>query len=118
MLYIHAELASEGLAWFHDLSVADPYFVLPLIPCISNLLVIELHGILKVNLLITYFLRSISLLVLSIASQLPSSVVFYWAVSCVYGLVLGLVIKTPILNKYFDPSKCSLKPYPDPEVRK
>jgi len=118
MLSVHAELASEGLSWFHDLSVADPYFVLPLISCVSNLLVIELHGMSKVNLPLTYFLRSISLLVLPIASQLPSSVVFYWAVSSIYGLVQGLVIKTPVISKYFDPSKYSLKPYLGSEAKK
>ena len=32
---------SEGLLWFHDLTLPDPYFVLPVILALSNLLNIE-----------------------------------------------------------------------------
>ena len=33
--------ASEGLLWFHDLTLPDPYFVLPVILAVTNLLNIE-----------------------------------------------------------------------------
>ena len=38
---VTVSLASEGVLWFHNLTLPDPYFVLPVILVVSNLLNIE-----------------------------------------------------------------------------
>lgn len=40
---MHVELASGGMAWFSDLTLADPFFILPAVLVVSNLLNIEVR---------------------------------------------------------------------------
>lgn len=38
-----ASLASEGVLWFQDLTLPDPYFILPVVLALTNFLNIEVY---------------------------------------------------------------------------
>lgn len=44
---IHSQLASEGVLWISNLTIADPYFIFPVLFGLTNLITIEVRLNLK-----------------------------------------------------------------------
>lgn len=92
------QLAEEGLAWFHNLCVADPYYVLPILMCLVNLGIVEVYKLGQMNRPLANIMRGISVIMLPIACYMPSAVTLYWLISSSYG-GLQAVILMQVINK-------------------
>uniref|UniRef100_A0A8C4QKB1 Cytochrome c oxidase assembly factor COX18 n=1 Tax=Eptatretus burgeri TaxID=7764 RepID=A0A8C4QKB1_EPTBU len=70
--------AEGGLLWINDLTVPDPFWILPVVLGATNLLIVEMftrqrqHGGLIAR-LATYFMRGVSILMVFIAGSVPSN---------------------------------------------
>lgn len=117
MMMTLAQLSQEGALWFHDLTLHDHFYALPIITCLANLAIVEVHGVSRRSVLLAYLMRGLCIVQLVVSSQLPAAVVLYWQVSSLFGLAQALVLKTPPARSYFDPSKYSLKPAPAPQAK-
>nr|XP_039272770.1 cytochrome c oxidase assembly protein COX18, mitochondrial-like [Styela clava] len=118
----YTELSQEGVLWFNNLCLADPYFVLPVLMAFANLATIEIHrgdgktpleGISKY---LINFLRGISLVMIPVAIYMPSGVVFYWFISSGFGVTQALVMQSPKFKKLMRmpmPVNYSKTPYQD-----
>ena len=99
-----AELKTEGMFWLTDLTVSDPYFILPVIIGISNLMNIELNTLKrqapsKKQLIITRVFRFLTIGMVLAASQVPSAMSLYWATSSSYGLAQNLAVLHPKVRR-------------------
>ncbi|XP_002737317.1 cytochrome c oxidase assembly protein COX18, mitochondrial-like [Saccoglossus kowalevskii] len=114
-------MATEGALWFPDLTLPDPFVILPIILGLSNLLVIEMHALrstkpTKWQGRITNLFRFFSVAMVPLAAYLPTGMSLYWASSSVYGLGQNLLLKSPKMRRIFQlphvPSE-STTPYKD-----
>ena len=92
------QLSEEGLLWFQNLCLADPYYVLPALMCLVNLGIVEVYKLGQMNKPLAYIMRGISVLMLPIACYMPSAVTLYWLISSSYG-GLQAVILMQVINK-------------------
>lgn len=109
-----ASMTHGGAFWFTDLTVADPFFALPLIACLTFLTNVELGGESTGEPNPTYnkmknFMRVSAILVLPISITFPSALFMYWCTTSVIqsGQILLLrnshvrsVLGIPQLNKH------------------
>lgn len=75
-----------GLWWFTDLTVADPYFLLPLITSATLYLTIEIGTdsarLTAQNMhLMKYFLRALPVIIFPFTMNFPGAILCYWACS-------------------------------------
>ncbi|XP_029836166.3 cytochrome c oxidase assembly protein COX18, mitochondrial [Ixodes scapularis] len=95
------ELSVGGALWFPNLTLPDPLFVMPLLLGITNLLNIEFHALqhtkqlTKVRKVLTYTLRGMSVLMIPIASIMPTDVTLYWLCSSGFALGQNLLMINP-----------------------
>lgn len=79
-------LEMGGLLWFVDLTVPDPYYLLPLITCTTLMLTIQL-GVDGMNLnmangqIIKYVLRAMPVVLFPFIMNFPAAMVVYWSTS-------------------------------------
>jgi len=97
----------EGLLWFSNLSVADPYYVLPCVLLLTNLINIELNTFRQqtpstMSRLLTNTFRGLTCLVFLISTQVPSAMSLYWATSSSYGLLQNIVMKFPRVRRHLN----------------
>jgi inner membrane protein COX18 len=98
------ELATEGTLWFSNLLLPDATFLLPLIMCLSNLVIIEMHNLrlttpTKFQRLLTYSMRGMMLIMFPIATSVPSCMCYYWTCSSLYGLGQNLLLRLPRIRR-------------------
>jgi len=98
------EIASEGALWFTDLTVADPTLIIPFAVGIFNLTNIELnalrrHKTTKFQQIVTNTLRIVSVGMVFVASQVPTAMSLYWAVSAFFGLTQNIAFKFPAVRR-------------------
>ncbi|CAN7992192.1 unnamed protein product [Ixodes pacificus] len=95
------ELSVGGALWFPNLTLPDPLFVMPVLLGITNLLNIEFHALqhtkqlTKVRKVLTYTLRGMSVLMIPIASIMPTDVTLYWLCSSGFALGQNLLMINP-----------------------
>ncbi|CAN7993956.1 unnamed protein product [Ixodes hexagonus] len=95
------QLSVGGVLWFPNLTLPDPFYVMPVLLGISNLLNIEFHELqrsqrtTKVRKVLTYTLRGMSVLMIPIASIMPTDVTLYWLCSSGFALGQNLLMITP-----------------------
>jgi len=110
-------LSEGGTLWFKDLTVADPYFVLPLISAAS------LFAVMKVGsetgqrsdtmapgmrIVLQYGIPGV---VLVASSQFSSAILVYWATSNMISLGISFMFKTQVARNFFKlPSLAKPKP--------
>ncbi|XP_020612554.1 mitochondrial inner membrane protein COX18-like [Orbicella faveolata] len=80
------EMTTEGTLWFSNLTIADPTLILPFAVGIFNLLNIELNALRRheattFHQMVTNTLRFVSVGMIFVASQVPTAMCLYWAVS-------------------------------------
>ncbi|CAJ0948664.1 unnamed protein product [Ranitomeya imitator] len=96
-------LQTGGLWWFADLTVADPYYILPLVVTTSMWAVLELgaeSGVNNPNLKImkTVF-RVMPLIVLPITINFPTAVFTYWVTSNFFSIAQVAFLRIPAVRQ-------------------
>ncbi|KAG9486979.1 hypothetical protein GDO78_007049 [Eleutherodactylus coqui] len=96
-------LQTGGLWWFTDLTVADPYYVLPLVVTASMLAVIELGaetGVSNPNLkTMKNVFRIMPLVILPFIINFPTAVVTYWVTSNIFSLAQVSFLRIPLVRE-------------------
>lgn len=100
-------LASGGVAWFPDLTAADPYYALPIISSAMTLLVLETGaetGTTGMNQtpqarFVKNGLRAVTVLAAWFISSFPSAVLLYWTTTNTFSLVQLLALRTRFMKR-------------------
>ncbi|KAL4149489.1 hypothetical protein QTP88_003430 [Uroleucon formosanum] len=101
------ELTEGGILWFTNLTAIDPTMSLPLIMCLSNLLIIEIQTqsrnkeLTRNQKIITNIFRGLTIIMMPLSCFLPSGVSLYWTTSSIYGLSQNLFLLSPQVRKCF-----------------
>ncbi|GAV08594.1 hypothetical protein RvY_18259 [Ramazzottius varieornatus] len=101
-----ASMEQEGALWFTDLTVADPYFALPIMTAATLYLVIE-FGVegtgqsvqMQQMHLMKYFMRTIPFVSLIFTSYFPTAMLCYWFTSNLISLGQVGLLKIPVIRK-------------------
>ncbi|XP_074618316.1 cytochrome c oxidase assembly protein COX18, mitochondrial-like [Acropora palmata] len=98
------EIANEGALWFADLTVPDPTLIIPFAVGVFNLANIELNALrrqkpTKTQQIVTNSLRIVSVGIVFVASQVPTAMSLYWAVSALLGLTQNVAFKFPAVRR-------------------
>jgi len=94
-------LKTEGLLWFKDLSVMDPYCILPLISCTLSYYNISLNPNLSNSSAGSVFgkymryMRFLPFFSLPIVLFFPSALNLYWAISAATHLMVAIIVRSP-----------------------
>ena len=97
----------EGFGWFRDLTLPDPYYILPAIILLSNLLNISIYSkqsqrkSIAVRIVHNIF-RCMTIVMASVSTQLPSGISLYWMLSSCYGLVQNVLFKYSKVRRIFE----------------
>ena len=88
----------EGFIWFSDLTLPDPYYVVPAVFLMVNLINISIYSrqIQNPSLalrIVNNILRGLTIAMASVATQMPSGIAFYWMLSGCYGLFQNVFLK-------------------------
>lgn len=101
-------MVEGGTLWFHDLTVADPTYALPLISAGTFLLMIELNAADgmegqtdKMRSRFKNIMRGVAVLIVPFTVDLPAGVFMYWTASNMVSLVQSTVLKIPSVKKTF-----------------
>ncbi|XP_077542603.1 OXA1L mitochondrial inner membrane protein isoform X2 [Haemaphysalis longicornis] len=92
-----------GMLWFTDLTVADPYYVLPLITSVSLFCTLELgaeSGVRSDNLQWTrYIFRALPVVIFPVTMNFPAALLCYWVTSNIFTLCqVGVLRLQPVRN--------------------
>lgn len=92
-----------GMLWFTDLTVADPYYLLPLITSVSLFCTLELgaeSGVRADNLQWTrYVFRCLPVVIFPITMNFPSALLCYWVTSNMFTLCQVGVLRIEAVRK-------------------
>ena len=96
-------MKTGGILWFSDLTIPDPYYVLPVMACLSFITIIELGGEAGVTnpqteKLKTFF-RAISILLIPVTATLPTGLFMYWLTTSTVSMGQILLLKIPRVRK-------------------
>ncbi|KAI6646259.1 Mitochondrial inner membrane protein COX18-like [Oopsacas minuta] len=99
-------MKEEGLGWFHDLTLADPYYLMPGIILVSNLLNISIYSkqVQKRSIalaIVHNFFRFMTIAMASASTQLPAGIALYWMLSSCYGLFQNVLFKYSRVRRIF-----------------
>lgn len=101
------ELTEGGILWFQNLTLTDPIMSLPLILCLTNLLIIEVQTLSRNKTptrnqkIIKNIFRGFTIIMMPLSCFLPSGVNLYWTASSIYGLSQNLFLLSPQVRKCF-----------------
>lgn len=101
---LQSELAAGGALWFPDLTVPDSTWILPVCLGLTNLLIVEVFSLQRVNPsrfqnVMTNCIRGFSVLMIPIAASVPSSMALYWFTSSLVGFGHNLLLRSPAIHK-------------------
>jgi YidC/Oxa1 family membrane protein insertase len=104
-----------GLFWFTDLTVADPYFILPIITSITMLATIEVGTdsarMSDQNMqTMKYVLRALPFVIFPFTMNFPGAIVQYWTCTNIISLVQVSFLRLPKVREYFKIDKVVKKP--------
>ncbi|XP_059614861.1 mitochondrial inner membrane protein OXA1L [Phlebotomus argentipes] len=96
-----------GIFWFTDLTVCDPYYIMPIITSATMALTIELGTdsarMSSQNMqTMRYVLRALPLIIIPFTLKFPAAILTYWCCSNFISLVQVGVLKIPKVRKYFN----------------
>ncbi|KAI3628652.1 hypothetical protein GLX27_002448 [Malassezia furfur] len=100
-------LVAGGFGWVPDLTVADPYYVLPITSAFMTLLVLETGaetGTTAMNQtkqarMVKNLLRGVTVLAAWFVSNFPAAVLLYWTTTNTFSLVQLLVLRTRFMKR-------------------
>lgn len=113
-----------GLFWFTDLTVCDPYYILPVVTSCTMLLTIEIGTdgarMSATNMqTMRYVLRALPFVILPFTINFPGAILTYWTFSNFFSLVQVSFLKIPAVREYFKIEKLkSFKPHELPIKKK
>ncbi|XP_077170186.1 mitochondrial inner membrane protein OXA1L [Paroedura picta] len=97
-------MQTGGLWWFADLTVADPYYILPLSATVTMWAVLELgaeSGVSNPNLrVMKTVLRVMPLAILPLTISFPAAIFTYWLTSNLFSLGQVMLLKVPSVRTY------------------
>ncbi|XP_055842083.1 mitochondrial inner membrane protein OXA1L [Episyrphus balteatus] len=99
-------LRDGGLWWFTDLTIADPYFLLPAITSATLYLTIEI-GTDSARLsaqnmhVMKYVLRALPVVIFPFTMNFPAAILCYWTCSNFISLGQVAILKIPAVREYF-----------------
>lgn len=100
-------LTTGGFGWVQDLTLADPYYVLPITSSLMTLLVLETGaetGTTAMNQtsqarLVKNILRGVTVLAAWFVSGFPSAVLLYWTTTNTFSLLQLLALRTRFMKR-------------------
>ncbi|KAM6451598.1 cytochrome c oxidase assembly protein COX18, mitochondrial [Liasis olivaceus] len=103
-LLIQQQFSTGGILWFKDLTLPDPTWILPVTLGLLNLLIVEIFALRKTEpspfwKYATNFFRAVAVLMVPVASSVPSILAFYWVSSSFIGLLHNLLLRSPAFRK-------------------
>lgn len=112
-----------GLWWFTDLTVADPYYLLPIITSITMLATIEIgtdsarmqHQNMQT---MKYILRAMPLVIFPFTMNFPGAIVQYWTCTNIISLVQVSFLRIPAVREYFKIDKIVNQPQATKQEKK
>lgn len=113
-----------GLFWFNDLTVPDPYYILPIITSCTMLLTIEIGTdgarMSATNMqTMRYVLRALPFVILPFTVTFPGAILTYWTFSNFFSLLQVSFLKIPAVRAYFNIEKLkTFKPHELPIKKK
>lgn len=99
-------MCNGGLFWFTDLTVADPYYLLPVITSATLYLTIELGtdsarlSAANMNTM-KYVLRALPIVIFPFTMNFPAAILTYWACSNFISLGQVALLRIPSVRDYF-----------------
>ncbi|XP_055378658.1 mitochondrial inner membrane protein OXA1L [Condylostylus longicornis] len=95
-----------GIFWFTDLTMSDPYFLLPVITCATLYLTIEIGtdtARLSASNMQTmkYILRALPIVIFPFTMNFPAAILCYWASSNFISLCQVAVLRVPAVREHF-----------------
>ena len=96
----------EGFVWFSDLTLPDPYYVIPAIFLMANIINISIYSrqIQKQSLTLKFvnnLFRCMTFAMAGVATQMPAGIAMYWMLSGCYGLFQNLFFKYSKVRRLF-----------------
>mmetsp|Transcript_13123 Transcript_13123/g.17174 ORF Transcript_13123/g.17174 Transcript_13123/m.17174 type:complete len:419 (-) Transcript_13123:201-1457(-) len=101
------EMAAGGILWFSDLTVPDPYFILPVLSGGSMLLLMEMSkNEMSANAgasgpMIMNFFRVTSLMMIPFLTTFDASMVCYWTANNMLTMAQTMTLKQQAIRDYF-----------------
>ncbi|XP_020285217.1 mitochondrial inner membrane protein OXA1L [Pseudomyrmex gracilis] len=95
-------LKTGGFLWLNDLTIHDPYYIMPLITTVTMYITIELgtDGTnLKAMGLFRYVLRALPFIILPFTIHFPGAILLYWASTNTISLMQTGLLKIPHVRK-------------------
>ncbi|KAJ3039585.1 Mitochondrial inner membrane protein oxa1 [Rhizophlyctis rosea] len=113
-----------GFGWVTDLTVPDPYYILPAVAGVGMLTVFEIGaetGGVKPpgSEFMKYFLRAMAVLGIPLTGYLPPAVFCYWITSNIFSIFQVLLLKQKSVRKFFnlpDPKAATATPTPTANI--
>ena len=95
----------EGIFWFKDLTVVDPYYALPVLNSLIFWITIEVgaaDGMQGTDPAMAQrmknIMRFLAIIFIPLTASFPSSLFCYWITSSCFSLVQSTIIKNPIIR--------------------
>ena len=97
----------EGFVWFSDLTLPDPYYVIPAIFLMANLINISIYSRQVQNQslalkIVNNLFRCMTIAMASVATHMPSGIAMYWMLSGCYGLFQNVLFKYSRVRRLFN----------------
>ncbi|KAJ3159786.1 Mitochondrial inner membrane protein oxa1l [Geranomyces michiganensis] len=90
-----------GLAWFTNLAVADPTWVLPIVASLSMIFIMEVGaegGTQMASKTVKNVMRTMMLIFIPFTASLPAAIFMYWVSTNMFSLLQTLALKNPTLR--------------------
>jgi YidC/Oxa1 family membrane protein insertase len=100
------EINQGGALWFTDLSVPDPYYILPAISSLTMLLSMEINFAVenaptKQTTIIKYFFRGMCVVFFPLTCFMPTAIFMYWIPSNLWMVAQNSILKTKRGKEFF-----------------
>jgi len=109
-------LKTGGALWFTDLTLADPYYILPLITSSSMFILLEygLEGGSNPQVMTPvarYILRAVPVGVFLVTCNFPAATLLFWSTSNIFTLTYAMIMKTKTFKEKFNiPKRAQIDP--------
>lgn len=99
-----AGIETEGFFWLTDLSVTDPYYVIPVLLFLTNFLNLRLNALQsrkrsRFSVIVTRTCEVLTISITYISTLLPAAMTLYWVTSSTYGLAQNIAMKYPKVKR-------------------
>ncbi|KAK6187673.1 hypothetical protein SNE40_005649 [Patella caerulea] len=108
----YADFKTEGTLWFTDLTQPDSTYILPVLLGLITFTNIEMFYLQRADVSkfvkrVTYCFRVMSILMIPIASVVPSSMCCYWVSSSLLACLQNVSLRIPKVRRFFRIEKTS-----------